>query len=118
MLENLSNITTAITLNRCLESLTEQYQRKKWIGITANPSAHELVICALGRIQLNPSQFDVFIDMLRGTGVMDDIVEMLTGEFRQHIFHACQNITANIEYYADIIWHRCSKLITAKLASF
>ena len=56
----------------------------------------ELVTLALVRIKQDPSQFDLFIDMLRDTEGMDLIVTTLTGgELR------CSTYTYILEYWSS-----------------
>ena len=55
----------------------------------------ELVTLALVRIKQDPSQFDLFIDMLRDTEGMDLIVTTLTGgELRCHILQGSRQVGA------------------------
>ena len=80
VLNQLDDITKTLQLNHCArDKLTRLYQQKEWLDIAARPAADELVKCALDRIKWNPSQFDLFIDMLRDTEGMDLIVTTLTG---------------------------------------
>ena len=84
VLNQLDDITKTLQLNHCArDKLTRLYQRKKWLDIAARPAEDELVTLALERIKQDPSQFDLFIDMLRDIEGMDLIVTTLTaGELR------------------------------------
>ena len=65
------------------ENLILHYKEHEWLDVTENPSEGELVTLALVRIKQDPSQFDLFIDMLRDTEGMDLIMATLTaGELR------------------------------------
>ena len=80
----LSDLTEALQLcPGAREKLTSLYQKHKWLSIAAKPAESELVTLTLERIKQDPSQFDLFIDMLRDTEGMDLIVKTLTaGELR------------------------------------
>lgn len=55
------------------------YKRHKWLDTEKNLTESELVKLALSKIELDPSQFDVFIDMLRDTAGMSWVVGKITG---------------------------------------
>ena len=59
---------------------------KKWIDITEKPTEDELVILALTRIQQDPNQYDLFIDMLRNIPGMDLTVDGITSRLWQYLF--------------------------------
>ena len=84
VLNKLSDITKTLQLNPgARDKLTLLYQQEKWLDIAARPAEGELVRLALDRIKQDPSQFDLFIDMLHDTEGMDLIVTTLTaGELR------------------------------------
>ena len=84
----MSNLIEALKLcPGAKDKLTSLYQTHKWLSLAAKPTEDELVKLALERIKLNPSQFDLFIDMLRDTEGMDLIVATLTaGELRCSIY--------------------------------
>ena len=64
------------------ENLILHYIQHKWLGTTEDPPEDKLVKLAAVRITQDPSQFDLFIDMLRDTEGMDLIVTTLTaGEY-------------------------------------
>ena len=94
VLNQLDDITKTLQLNHCArDKLTRLYQRKKWLDIAARPAEGDLVTLALERIKQDPSQFDLFIDMLRDTEGMDLIVTTLTGgELRCHILQGRRQV--------------------------
>ena len=59
------------------EALTVQFNMEKWFPLTESPTEYELVILALTRIKQDPSQYDIFLTMLREIEGMDLIVKML-----------------------------------------
>ena len=80
ILHKLSDIIKALKLNPgARKKLTSLYHQNKWLGIDESPEEDELVRLALMRIEQDPSQFDMFIDMLGGIKGMDVIVKVLTG---------------------------------------
>ena len=80
VLYKLDDITKTLQLNHCArDELRRLYQRKQWLDIAARPAEGELVILALERIKQDPSQFYLFIEMLRDIPEMDLIVTTLTG---------------------------------------
>ena len=84
VLNKLDDIIKTLQLNPgARDKLTRLYQREKWLDIAARPAEDELVKCALDRIKQDPSQFDLFIDMLCDTEGMDLIVTtLIEGELR------------------------------------
>ena len=60
------------------EKLILHYIQHQWLDIMHNPAEDELIRLALVRIQHDPSQFDLFIDMLCNIPGMDLIVVTLT----------------------------------------
>ena len=77
---NLINITKALkSTPGARENLILHYIQHKWLAITEKPEEGELVRLALVRIKQNPSQFDIFIAMLRDIEGMDLIVTALSG---------------------------------------
>ena len=80
VLNELDYITKTLKLiSGAKDKLTRLYQQKEWLGIEARQAEEELVTLALNRIEQDPSQFDLFIDMLRNIEGMDLIVTTLTG---------------------------------------
>ena len=80
VLNTLTDITETLKLNSdSKDKLTRLYQQEKWLGIAATPGEDELVKLALKRIEQDPSQFGLFVDMLHETEGMDLIVTTLTG---------------------------------------
>lgn len=60
------------------ELLTLHYKQNKWLKVTENPREDELVTFALVRIEQDPSQYDIFITMLRDIEGMDLIVNIIS----------------------------------------
>ena len=58
--------------------LTQLYQQNRWLDITDKPNADELVTLALGRIKVDPSQYDLFVAMLQGITGMENITHKVT----------------------------------------
>ena len=80
ILHKLSDIIKALKLNPgAKEKLTSLYQQNEWLGIDESPVEDKLVRVALMRIEQDPSQFDLFIDMLGDVEGMDVIVNILRG---------------------------------------
>ena len=80
VLDKLGDITVALKLNPgARDKLTSLYHQNRWLEITENPDEEKLVRLALVRIKQDPSQFDLFIDMLGGIEGMDVTVKILTG---------------------------------------
>ena len=81
---NLLQVTKALkSTPGARENLILHYKQYEWLDVTENPAEGDLVTLALVRIKQDPSQFDLFIDMLRDTEGMDLIVTTLTaGELR------------------------------------
>ena len=78
VLSNKDKIETALKATPgTIESLTTQFQMKKWIGFTVQPSAKELVETALGKIQNEENEMDTFISMLNAVTGLSQIVEIL-----------------------------------------
>ena len=59
--------------------MTSLYQQNEWLGIDESPVEDKLVRVALVRIEQDPDQFDLFIDMLGDIEGMKVIVKKLTG---------------------------------------
>ena len=90
---NLLQITKALkSTPGARENLILHYIQHKWLDTTENPAEGELVRLALVRIKQDPSQFDLFIDMLRDTEGMDLIVTTLTGRELRYALYAYYNI--------------------------
>ena len=80
MVNNLSSIIAALQLNpHASQSVRQKFKEKGWLPIAANPTEVQLVALALGRIELDASQYGEFIDMLLNTSGMDLIMKQLTG---------------------------------------
>ena len=70
-------------LMRATPSMTQhistQFKTNSWISITTKCSEGELITCALEKIKQDPSKnFKLFVDMLKATVGMRDIVNKLT----------------------------------------
>ena len=70
-------------LMRATPSMTQhistQFKTNSWISITTKCSEDELITCALEKIKRDPSKnFKLFVDMLKATVGMRDIVNKLT----------------------------------------
>ena len=79
VLNNLLKITRTLkSTPGARENLILHYIQHKWLGTTESPVEGELVRLTLLRIEQDPSQFDLFIDILRDTEGMDLIVTTLT----------------------------------------
>ena len=77
---NLSSIITALQSNpSARNSLRQKFKEKGWLSITDSPTEEQLVTRALGRIELDPKQYRVFLAMLRDIEGLDLIVNRLTG---------------------------------------
>ena len=75
---NLVSITKALkSTPGARENLILHYVQQKWLDTAENPVEGELVKVALVRIKQDPSQFDLFIDMLGDIEGMDLMVKTL-----------------------------------------
>ena len=80
VLSNKVNIVEALKATEAaIGNLTTQFHANSWIPDTENPTAEKLVTTALGRIKLDPAEFDIFIGMLKAITGLDKIVEKLEG---------------------------------------
>ena len=80
ILHKMSDIIKALKLNPgAREKLTSLYQQNEWLAIEESPVEDKLVRVALMRIEQDPDQFDLFIDMLCDIEGMDVIVNKLRG---------------------------------------
>ena len=61
-------------------SLTDKYKSAGWLDHLATPSGHELVSQVMVRIEGDPKQYDMFIEMLKEIAGTDIIVQKLTGK--------------------------------------
>ena len=63
------------------KNLTRYYKQHGWLDVMEDPEEDKLLTIALVRIKQDPTQFDLFLKMLKGTGGMDLIViELIRGE--------------------------------------
>ena len=91
---NLINITKALkSTPGARENLILHYIQHKWLDTTEEPEEGKLVKLALVRIEQTPSQFDLFIDMLRDIEGMDLIVTALSGGECKYSY--CSRISFN-----------------------
>ena len=83
VLSHLVDITNVLkTALGAKRNLTAHFIQNRWMAITQNPSESELVVLALQRIKIDPSQYDIFLDMLRSIPEFELIVNALShGEF-------------------------------------
>ena len=79
VLKNMNAIITALKINPVAKNqLTGKYEENKWIDIATDPTEKQLVNMALNRIQQDPNQYDMFIDMLRDIPGMDLTADRIT----------------------------------------
>ena len=84
---NLSDIVRALQLTpSAKQTLRLKFIEKEWLGLHADPTEDVLVTQALGRIQSDVNQFEVFVEMLRDMEGMDQIVQNLAGKVVQHSY--------------------------------
>ena len=57
-------ITTLKSTPGATDMLTGMYKQKGWIAIIVHPTEDQLVTLAFERIQQDPNQYDLFIDMI------------------------------------------------------
>ena len=68
------------------KALTQHYIQNGWLDNTQNPSEDELVRQALQRIKIDPSQYDMFLNMLHAIKGLDIMVKALTHSHGKIIF--------------------------------
>ena len=84
---NLSDIVRALQLTpSAKQTLCLKFIEREWLDLSADPKEKDLVTQALGRIELDVNQFEVFVEMLRDIEGMDQIVQILTGKDVQHSY--------------------------------
>ena len=80
VLENIGNITHHLQGNEdAKEDLRLEYIKHEWLAKHASPKASALVEMALGRIELDVDEYEVFIKILKEIAGMGLIVGKLTG---------------------------------------
>lgn len=80
VLEHIGNISYFLKVNSgAKQALTFKYQQKEWIDITESPDETSLVRLVLTRISFDPSQYHIFMDMLKGITGMDIVVKKIEG---------------------------------------
>ena len=78
-----TDIIASLEANRpAKDALILEYQREKWISITATLTEKELVILVLDRISNDAGQYDIFINMLKNIEGMNLILNNLKGNVR------------------------------------
>ena len=75
---HLVDITNLLKTTGAREDLTQHFVQKRWLGTSQNPSENELVQLALQRIKIDPSQYDIFLAMLRAIQGLDLILNVIT----------------------------------------
>ena len=80
VLEHIGNISYSLQGNSAAkQALTFKYQEKQWINIYESPDETSLVRLALTRISFDPSQYRIFMGMLKDITGMDFIVKIIEG---------------------------------------
>ena len=75
---NLSDIVRALQLiPSAKQNLCLKFKEREWLDLPADPTEEQLVYQALGRIELDVNQFEVFVKMLDDIKGMDPIVQNL-----------------------------------------
>lgn len=87
VLKNMSKIVDKLEATDSTSRLATKFQEKKWAGITANPTAKELVNIILNRITLAVADFNTFIEMLGGIVGLDQIVTLLEDTRKENSTH-------------------------------
>ena len=78
--EHMEKIRTHLRVNKgAKESLTVQYEKRRWLDIGESPDAKELVDKVLERVLNDVGQYDVFIEMLKAIVGMDIIWNRIEG---------------------------------------
>ena len=78
---NYENLTRHLQANENAKTpLTDKYKSVGWLDHLATPNEHELVSHVMVRIEGDPKQYDVFIEMLKEIAGTDIIVQKLTGK--------------------------------------
>ena len=62
-----------------LADLQTQFKMKYWLDTTQKPNADELITQALGKIESDVKNYDIFIKMLSTVVGLQDIVEKIKG---------------------------------------
>ena len=76
--ENYADIIDALEANNpAYKTLRRKVKSKEWLKAAENPPAEELVTIIQNRIRRDPSDYDVFMDMLHDTDGMDQIAKEL-----------------------------------------
>ena len=90
VLSNMRDIITALkSTPGATYMLTGKYKQGGWMTFTENPTEYQLVTLALRRIQQDPNQYYLFIDMLRDIPGMDLTVNRITSFGELYIAVSC-----------------------------
>ena len=60
--------------SRAKQTIIRDFIEKSWIDANTDCSEHDIVKCALARVEQNAIQFQDFVSILRGTTGMDVVV--------------------------------------------
>ena len=83
--KNMVKITTALA-GVAERALLQAYIARNWIDANVKEqTGQELVVVALGRIELDNTQYREFLSMLRGINGMDLILNILTGKIISNV---------------------------------
>lgn len=66
------------SIHAARQQMRTKFIEKGWLSLTSKPTEDELVTQALGRIEIDVTQFPVFITILREIQGMDQIVKKMT----------------------------------------
>ena len=77
VLENMDAIIKSLEATKTTSDLATQFQMNKWAGITANPTAKELVVYALVRIKESEAEFAILMEMMERITGLDQVVTKL-----------------------------------------
>ena len=78
VLDNLDGLVRSIKATPGAENhLQRQFMVKKWIDITTQSNADELITSALSKIEMNAENYKVFIEMLESVTGLQEIIESI-----------------------------------------
>ena len=90
ILKNLVAIKKALTCTEgAKDDLTLHYISQKWLRPNATPSESDLARLAVMKIESDPKQYEVFLEMLRDTEGMDLILVKITGGELRLVVSVC-----------------------------
>lgn len=82
--ENFSCIIKALqSIHAARQQMRTKFIEKGWLSPTSKPTEDELVTQALGRIEIDVTQFPVFITILHEIQGMDQIVKKMTNGMQE-----------------------------------